>query len=441
MVGQMTGELRADEPRGDNRDCAIVTPVAFDSHGAVALGMAIDASGKRIRISGTRFADAAASNGHELESTATQVFIPSANAVSSVSDFFEFVAYCIREFIHKHELVDGEDGCIEGAVIPLGVSIGLPVSRQRNPQSLKQNERCPPLSCTIAEVSKEDSLDLGNRDVARHLHDAILRNYLPVRITSVTNNVVSSLIAAKFSNKDTCVAASFNHGVNAAYVKRQCNNGQDTCSEFEVVNTEIGRFGSESGTSSSSVLPMTMWDNRIDRESRNPGARRFEKLVADQYLGEIVRNLITDFMDQQQLFSVNCDVSKINESYSFHTAYMAPIMEDTSGDLASVGDLFDTVFGISTDLSDRQIIRALCDCVASRASRLSGAALAALVSGTRPVSPCTVALSGVLLNSKPIFNATMATMHKQLSNDKATEVYIQPRYSELLGAALSAVRS
>ncbi|KAJ1785607.1 hypothetical protein LPJ59_006105, partial [Coemansia sp. RSA 2399] len=175
--------------------------------------------------------------------------------------------------------------------------------------------------------------------------------------------------------------------------------------------------------------------------SRNPGVRRFEKLVADQYLGEIVRNLITDFMDQQLLFTVSCDVSKINEGYSFHTAYMAPIMEDTLADLSSVGDLFKTVFGIRAELADRQIIRALCDCVASRAARLSGAALAALVArSTLTTRPCTVALGGVLLNSKPIFRTTLATMYQQLSNDKAAHVYVQPRHSDLLGAALTAAR-
>ncbi|KAJ2862015.1 Hexokinase isoenzyme 2, partial [Coemansia erecta] len=215
-----------------------------------ALGMAIDASGKRIRISSTHFTDIDGGEQKSKRSSATQVFIPQARAKRSTADFFEFVAYCIREYIHTQGLVESKGNV---ALIPLGVSIGLPVSRQ-NGQPLGQ-DMCSPLSCTVAEVSKEDSLDLGDRDVARHLYDAILRNHLPVRIASVTNNVVSSLVAAQFNNKTTRVAASFNHGINAAYIKRHPDN-QNSDDRLVAVNTEIGRFGS--APESLAVLPMTL---------------------------------------------------------------------------------------------------------------------------------------------------------------------------------------
>ncbi|KAJ1663393.1 hexokinase [Coemansia sp. RSA 1813] len=427
-------------------------------HGT-ALGMAIDASGKRIRISSTSFGN---SNGDKQisESSAIQVFIPPANVKNSVSDFFEFVAFCISEFINAHGLVDNDKTGSGAMLLPLGVSIGLPISTQ-NYQPSAQGACSPhtPLSCTVAEVSKEDSLDLGDRDVARHLHDTVLRNHLPIRIASITNNVVSSLIAAQFNNSTTRVAASFNHGINAAYLKRCPDNqtkgmadtdqSQRADDGYVAVNTEIGRFGS--APASLAVLPMTMWDNRIDRESRNPGTRRFEKLVADQYLGEIVRNLITDFMDEHLLFTANCDVSKVNESYSFHTAYMAPIMEDMSADLASVGDLFAAEFGIATELADRQIIRALCDCVAARASKLSGAALAALTiksSRSTASNQCSVALYGALFDvNHKIYNETVATMQKLIAivsshDDKRkaieTTVSFQPRFIDLSGAAINA---
>ncbi|KAJ2844022.1 hypothetical protein GGI22_007016, partial [Coemansia erecta] len=168
-----------------------------------ALAMAIDASGKRIRISSTHFSDIDGGEQKSGRSSATQVFIPPANVRNSVSDFFEFSASCISEYIYTHGLTD-RNGISGDALIPLGVSIGLPISTQ-NSQPSSQDASSPrtPLSCTITEVSKEDTLDLGDRDVARHLHDAVLRSHLPVRIASVTNNVVSSLVAAQFNNKTT----------------------------------------------------------------------------------------------------------------------------------------------------------------------------------------------------------------------------------------------
>ncbi|KAJ2616911.1 hexokinase [Coemansia sp. RSA 1804] len=418
-------------------------------HGT-ALGMAIDASGKRIRISGTRFIETDGRKQTTSESVATQVFIPSIRARENVGEFFKFVAFCIREFINNHGLLaekstaNGVNGELE--FLPLGVSIGLPISTAvEESRSLLSNDKIfsekTRLCCNVAEVSKEDSLDLGNSDVARYLHDAILCNHLPVRIASVANNVVNSLVAAQFSDKTTRVAAGFNHGVNAAYLKRTSNDSAEDApdSSDAAINTEIGRFGSTEAALS--TLPLTMWDNRIDRESKHPGMRRFEKLVADQYLGEIVRNLITDFMDRQLLFSTSCEATRISDPYSFHTAYMAPIMEDASLDLSSVGNLFATEFGIATDLGDRQIIRTFCDCVASRASRLSGAMLAALVCHIKPPGRCTVALSGVLLNSEPGFSSAVETMYEHLKDGEEIGVCILPGHSDLQGAALSATRS
>ncbi|KAJ2583942.1 Hexokinase-3, partial [Coemansia sp. RSA 1804] len=207
-----------------------------------------------------------------------------------------FVAFCIREFINNHGLLaeksttKGVNGELE--FLPLGVSIGLPISTAvEESRSLLSQDKIfsdkTRLCCNVAEVSKEDSLDLGNSDVARYLHDAILCNHLPVRIASVANNVVNSLVAAQFNDKTTRVAAGFNHGVNAAYLKRTSNDSAEDASDSSdvAINTEIGRFGSTGAALS--TLPLTMWDNRIDRESKHPGMHRFEKLVADQYLGEI----------------------------------------------------------------------------------------------------------------------------------------------------------
>ncbi|KAJ2661218.1 Hexokinase-3 [Coemansia sp. RSA 1200] len=434
-------------------------------HGT-ALGMAIDASGKRIRISSTRFVEVDGGKQTTSESVATQVFIPSAKARENVSEFFKFVAFCIREFINNHGLlaeksttsVNGATRKVNGEFecLPLGVSIGLPISTAvEESRSLLGHDKILPaktrLYCNVAEISKEDSLDLGNSDVARYLHDAILCNHLPVRIASVANNVVNSLVAAQFNDKTTRVAASFNHGVNAAYLKRAPNDSADALDNSDVaINTEIGRFGSTEA--SLSALPLTMWDNRIDRESKHPGMRRFEKLVADQYLGEIVRNLITDFMDRQLLFSSNCEAAKISDPYSFHTAYMAPIMEDTSLDLSAVGNLFATEFGIATSLGNRQIIRTFCDCVASRASRLSGAMLAALVlksSDYALAKRCTVALYGALFDvNAMIYNDTVATMQRLMADyssrngedAEAVEVRasIQSRFIDLVGASINA---
>ncbi|KAJ2591756.1 hypothetical protein H4R99_006641 [Coemansia sp. RSA 1722] len=410
----------------------------YASPNGTALGMAIEASGKRIRISSASF-DSSCS----LSSSATQVFVTPKSSKHNTSSFFNYIAFCIREFLQTNNLESalGSDSSSGNRrpqrFLPLGISIGLPVSNKNK----------------VAEVAKEDCLDLCGSDIARRLCDTILRSHLPVRVTSVTNNTVSALIAAKYTDKNTCVAASFNHGINAAYMEDINNveslvspSGQSTNSSFQVaINTEIGRFG----TRTPDTLPLTMWDRRLDRESKHPGARVLEKLVADQYMGEIVRNLITDFMDNQLLFSHSCDVRAISAEYSFHTAYMAPIIEDASSEAKAVEDIFAAEFGISgISLADRMIIRSLCEIVAGRASRLAGAILAALVvkataesSSASGGSQMSVALSGILFDMNvQLYENTVATLEQYLADHSGAtvNVHLQNRCADLFGAAVNA---
>ncbi|KAJ1960763.1 hexokinase [Dipsacomyces acuminosporus] len=363
--------------------------------------------------------------------TQTQAFMTPIAYTKSVSTFFDFVAYCLCEFINTHDL----EQAAKGQCLPLGFTIGFPLRESSSADSAKLQ---------VSELTKEDSLELCAKNVTRNLCDVISRNHLPVRLTSVTNNVVSALVAAQHQDKTTRIAASFNHGVNAAYYEKlnnmeKINPTRSALDSDEVaINTELGRFGS-----STEVLPLTMWDRRIDRESRNPGRQIFEKLVADQYLGEIVRNLITDFMDNHLLFRINCAVDKISTDYSFYTSYMGSIMEDESEDLASVDSIFSAEYGIDTALADRQIIRALCEVVANRASRLSGAALAALVlKSSSSASATSVAISGVLFEmNQKVYENTIATLQSQLLKTSSSQVNVQfqHRNSVLLGAAVNAI--
>ncbi|KAI9471720.1 hypothetical protein BX667DRAFT_98331 [Coemansia mojavensis] len=408
IVGQITSEMYrglASNPMGRASELSMSPTLVHRSEPAqpVSLGMAIDATGKRIRIGSLRDGQGQVS---------TQVFYP-----PSRENIFDFAAFCIREFLQQHGL--------EGTALPLGVTIGLPVDS------------------ASTDVAKEDSLDLCGSDVGRRLCSAILRNHLPVHVTSVTNNVVSELIAARHRDKATRVAATFNRGINAAYFEKLANVEKlnSSSSSDIAINTEVGRFGSLFNS-----LPQTMWDRRLDRESRCPHTRALEKLVADQYLGEIVRNLITDFMDRQLLFSASCQVQAISTAYAFHTAYMAPIMEDTSPDLQMVDALFTTEFDIQSSLADRLVIRELCEIVATRAARLAGAILAALVLkvADRETSQCIkVALNGVLFDiNLQLFTKTVDTVKSLLKrrSDAQVEIVFQSRSDDITGAAVNAAK-
>ncbi|KAJ2413645.1 hypothetical protein H4218_002494 [Coemansia sp. IMI 209128] len=375
---------------------------------AMSLGMAIDTQAGRLRISSIKFASG------QRDTINKQVFFLRKD-VKTVGQLFEDIATRLAGFVNTHQL--------EG-MLPLGVNIDRPV----------------------AETSKlggkvADNVDCGlfrNVDIAQALGAAILKLHLPVKVTSVTNCVVSTLVTAQHRFSNTRVALTLNHGINASYYEL-CENlekFQDLAGSM-AVNTELARYGEDS-----KALKLTRWDNRLDRESINTGTHTFEKLVADKYLGEIVRNLITDFMDAQLIFSKDSDASVMGEPYSFFTSYMAT-MEDHSDDLTELSDLLRAGFNIKASVVDCQIVRALCQIVTMRAAKLVGAAVAGIVcrASDGQKDGVVVSISGQLTEmNQPYVRCTTETAKRLLSNMGRKE----PTFNVLgedgytIGAALAA---
>ncbi|KAJ1795979.1 hypothetical protein LPJ75_007337, partial [Coemansia sp. RSA 2598] len=304
--------------------------------------------------------------------------------VTSPAQLFSEAAMHVAQFINTHHL----DLSSCSNPLSMGVTIDLPLEEKS-----KAGGRvvCSTLACRGM---------FGNVDIARSLNSELTKQHLPVKVTATTNCVISTMVAAQRHFQQTCVALILNHGINASYYEKAAKIPKIKGTELGdsqalvAINTELARFGENSG-----VLRPTMWDHRIDRESANTGRHVFEKLVADKYLGEVVRNLITDFMDARLIFPKDADVTMFSKSYSFFTSYMT-IMEDNSSDLSEVGNLLTAGFNVNASLVDRQIVRALCKIVAMRAAKLVSAAVAGIVRKATEAmdhpEPAVISISGQL---------------------------------------------
>ncbi|KAJ2501782.1 hexokinase [Coemansia sp. RSA 1972] len=363
----------------------IRAPVARSS--SVSLGMSISASGSRIRITSINV---------DAKSTPTRTHTQVFTAQSNEQCVFDFVAYCVREFVQQHKL--------DSVSVPLGVTVGVPSGRHT-----------------------EYAQGLHASDVGRKLCAAFVRSHLNVHVTSITHGAVSALVASRI-NKSTQVAAVFDAGVNAAYIEQlgqvtKLRVAEESKSSLVAIDTDIGNFGSRYNE-----LPVTMWDRRVDRESTSPG-RVFEKLAGGHYMGEIVRNLIIDMVDQRLLFTM-CNVQEISIPYSFHTAYMGPIIDNAE----TVDAVFAAEFGIKCSESECRIIRTLCSIVMTRAARVAGAVLAAVV---LKANADEVVLSGTVFDANPrMLEETVREMQSRLPKGVKTEV--QSPSDELFGAAVNA---
>lgn len=129
------------------------------------------------------------------------------------------------------------------------------------------------------------------------------------------------------------------------------------------------------------VLPSTPFDNKLDRESINPRFQAYEKFISGMYLGEVTRNILLHLIDSAPslLFNGN-STPTLNRHYGFDTAYMSDIEDAKSlEEIRKV--LVEKVEFRPEDVSDQdvEIVRWACQQVATRAARLSGCAVAAVL--------------------------------------------------------------
>jgi hexokinase len=74
------------------------------------------------------------------------------------------------------------------------------------------------------------------------------------------------------------------------------------------------------------VLPLTVWDRRLDAESTNKGAQLMEKLQSGFYLGEICRLVFVFLVEQGALPRL----PGLRKQQGFDTMYVSQIIADTS---------------------------------------------------------------------------------------------------------------
>lgn len=246
-------------------------------------------------------------------------------------------------------------------------------------------------------------------------------------------------MAYAYKHPETTMGVIMGTGFNASYYEdmSKVNKWTGEKDQEMVINMECGAFDCERR-----VLPMSVYDNKMDRESINVHQQLYEKMVAGMYLGEITRNAILDLVDQQFLFAGESS-KDLNKNWSFETAYMSTIEVDETDDLSDTGHILESVLSIpSTTLADRQIVKKLCNAVGIRAARLASCHIAGVLTHTGKVGQeCIVAIDGSLFEFYPNFEKNMGEALAAVLGEQArTKVKFDlARDGSGLGAAIIAM--
>ena len=178
-----------------------------------------------------------------------------------------------------------------------------------------------------------------------------------------------------------------------------------------VVNTEWGAFGNDGELD----FIMTKWDRNVDALSINPGKQIFEKMISGMYMGEVVRQVLVDLVNEGLLFSGGRhDTTNLFQHGRFYTRYVSEIESDKVGDFTrcrlALADL-----GLGNDIinDDCSAVRYVCECVSRRAGFMVSAGITALLK-KMDYHDVVVAIDGSVFGHHPHFPNIMKSRISQL---------------------------
>ncbi|RIA97617.1 hexokinase-domain-containing protein [Glomus cerebriforme] len=319
---------------------------------------------------------------------------------------FDFIAECVDKF-----LVEFNIDCNSTRRLNLGFTFSFPVEQTAIDKG------------TLISWTKGFSASgAAGKDVVFLLQESLNRKEVPVKVSALVNDTVGTLLAHAYKYPNTLLGVIFGTGTNGAYFEKISNikklQSISSNADHMIINVEWGAFDNEK-----KVLPLTMFDNKLDRNSINPRLQIFEKTISGMYLGEITRNVLLNLIDRSLLFN-GYSSKDLNDHYSFETEYMSSIEKDDTSTLETVKQILEESLNLpSTTLTDRQIVKRICQLVGFRAARLSSAALSAIISHCNVIeSGCNIGIDGSLFLFYPGFKERIMNSLKELFGPNADKI-------------------
>ncbi|XP_072204418.1 hexokinase-3 [Excalfactoria chinensis] len=241
-----------------------------------------------------------------------------------------------------------------------------------------------PFSCRQTGLDKAELIswskgfqcsDVEGKDVVQLLQAAISKQKLNhVEVVALLNNTVGTMMTCSTPEKPCEVALVVGSGTNCCFMaESHLLESVKVSSGRMCVNSEWGCLGDDGALDSL----LTSYDHRVDRESSNPGERRFEKLVGSLYLGEIVRHAMLTLASEQALF-VGRNTSSLATRGVLTAQHVLEIMDNENG-MAKAQSVLEAL-GLQPSEQDCCRVQQLCRAVVSRAAALSATGLAAVLS-------------------------------------------------------------
>ncbi|CAK5283702.1 unnamed protein product [Mycena citricolor] len=330
---------------------------------------------------------------------------------------FDFCAECLKTFLEA----DGGVQIPEGGKLSLGFTFSYPCTQER----IDHGE-------LIRWTKGFGAPNTEGHDVAEMFRKSLEKYELPIELTALINDTTGTLIASRYVDPKTKIAVIFGTGCNAAYMETVGDvpkiGGLGIEAEAQMaINCEWGAFDSFEHEH----LPRTKFDAIVDDTSNKPGEQAFEKLISGRYLGEIMRLVLCELIDEGILF-LGQNTYKLEAPYVLDTAFLSLMEMDPTDELLMVIGIFSHFFALETTLAERQFFRALAKLIGRRAARLSACGIAAIVTKMGYLEgdlengeKCVVGADGSLYNKYPGFADRVHEGLQDVFGDKGRNIVTQ----------------
>ncbi|CAF1128589.1 unnamed protein product [Adineta ricciae] len=336
-----------------------------------------------------------------VELTSKIFVIPQSIMLGEGANLFRHLAECLLEFMRKENL------SLTGPRYPLGFTFSFPC-KQEGLASARLSTWTKGFTCS----------GVVNEDVVKLLQNAIDEKKINVQCVALVNDTVGTLMACAYKDPNTAIGLILGTGTNACYVEKLDKvgtwDGDYNEPKQVIINMEWGAFGNNGRLN----YIRTKYDEEVDLSSVNPGKQVFEKMISGMYMGEIVRLIILDLMQQDLLFIGQRDgygdySTPLFTRGGFYTKFVSTVETDEGIAFANTRRVLEDMGIRNPTFDDCAIVQHICKNVSKRAARLAGAALAVLINRINKPN-VTVGVDGSLYRYHPRFKRNMEKCMKTM---------------------------
>jgi len=202
-----------------------------------------------------------------------------------------------------------------------------------------------------------------------------------------------------------------------------------------IVNMESGNFGSRTEYIGEH-LPLTKWDVVLNERSLNVDSQFFEKQVSGMYLGEILRLVLGECIEQGVLFTGQEIQARFHKAYEFKTIYMSEIETDKYPYKLTEQILKN--FGILSTPVEREFVQNVTRCISTRSAVLCATQIAGCIKYLdKEMVHQTIAIDGSVFVKYPGYKEIIIKCLKELGLNKVRLVV--PNDGSGIGAAVASL--